>query len=836
MANQRDFNDFVDTIIAEAGGEGRKGMVAVASVINNRATVRGQSVGQVVRAPNQFDGYSNPGSGAKKAQQNAKMRAEAERIARDVLAGKIADPTGGADHFYSGAKKPGWASRLAKTVDIGGHKFHQSPQAASKLGNAVRQVANTVGNVADAVTAPVRQVAAGVGNMASALRTAAFPSMSPPPRPSVDVPGMLAYDLASAKRNQIPTSGIDQKVHAAANSVIPGTKTTLYSGMEPKGLGAIGAKNRHPLGFAGDFHFTAPNGQKITDPVALQDIAMSMAAQHNANIGYGQTGYMGPGRMHIDTMPLDKFPGGAQWGNTAKSWANNLDFARATGIGPTPYTNAPTPTARPEPVETLVAAPLGKVERAPLQAAAPRMADAARFAYDTPNPERFGPRTPSATAKTSRLPSTPDAVAAIDYSETPEWARRNPFANAVVKAYEYLSPAAQAATRPNKPSLSPAALGRGSVTAPSFASARMVAPAMDLPSQSFARAPSLTPAALGRGTVTAPSFNSARMMAPATVAPTQRFSQPVEPAPVGSMNNVPRGNLQPPAPNANMSLAAQYASYGAGKVPNPTPALNAMMSPNVGPLTQTGLMPPNTVIPGFVPATPAPVPAPITTPTVPRLMTPVQRINQAFAVAEPPAPPRISAADIYNGQTGTAQASGGNSVSRFDNNPNTYVTNQYGVTTATGPGGNQMAVRGTPGPGIGGPLGTGGIGSMFDAQPDLNGRSKFGNTARQVGAGMAGSAVGGLLGPIGSLLGAALAGELAKPGAGRVGDLLNGVRTMNINGQPMQFARPQSGGAFPNAPSGGFRDPTFSNRSDRSMRDISPRAADAISKGQGGLY
>jgi hypothetical protein len=69
-----------------------------------------------------------------------------------------------------------------------------------------------------------------------------------------------------------------------------------------------------------------------------------------------------------------------------------------------------------------------------------------------------------------------------------------------------------------------------------------------------------------------------------------------------------------------------------------------------------------------------------------------------------------------------------------------------------------------------------------------------------------------------------------------VGDLLNGVRTMNINGQQMQFARPQSGGAFPNAPSGGFRDPTFSNRSDREMRDISPKAARDIKSGTAGLF
>ncbi|AWC25359.1 spore cortex-lytic enzyme [Aminobacter sp. MSH1] len=731
MANQRDFNDFVDTIIAEAAGEGRKGMVAVASVINNRATVRGQTVGEVVRAPNQFDGYSKPGSAAKKAQQNAKMRAEAERIARDVLAGKIEDPTGGADHFYSGANKPGWASKLAKTVDIGGHKFHQSPQAASKLGNAIRQTANAIGDVASAVTAPVRQVAAGVGNMASALRTAAFPSFAMPSRPSVDIPGLLSYDLAGAKRNQIPTSGIGEKVSAAASGVIPGTTTTLYSGMEPRGLGAIGAKNRHPLGFAGDFHFTAPNGQKITDPVALQDIAMSMAAQHNANIGYGQTGYMGPGRMHIDTMPLEKFGGGAQWGNTAQSWAKNLDFARKTGIGPTPYTNAPTPSPRPSPPDTMMAAPAGKVERGKLAPATPRAPDPARFAYDTqPNPERFGPRTQTATAKVDRLPS---------------------------KTIQEPNPARFAYDVPTTKTPAPERFGYG-------------------------------------------------LVSPAAAA-------------------------TPQAPNANMSLADQYASYGAGKVPNPTPAMNAMMSPNVGPLTQTGLMPPNTVVPGFVPATPAP--APITTPTMPRLPSPInQRINQAVS-APPPSVPQYTAADVYAGRANSGVATGGNTVSR-DQWGNTSVTNKYGVTTTTGPNGQQMA---SSGPGIAGPLGSNSIPTTPQAPSNLGSKVR-GGLGTVVGGGL-----GGFLGgPIGAALGAVVAGDLAK-GKNPLDRLGIGTFGMPVTDQfgftqQMRFANPQSGGPFPNAPTGvaGALGGRQSNRSDRAMRDISPRAADAISKGVGGLY
>lgn len=741
----------VDTILGEAtyGTPQQRyaDMVNIASVIANRAAQTRTTPQQVVSVRSEFNAYGKSlPSGVER------YRSLAQQALDDVLAN---GPKHNATFYATPKASKNLPKGLKQVASTSGHVYFTDPQNRAirtavgfvkPVANAVQQVAkqtvNTLGDVANAVTAPVRQAALGAGNIASALRTAAFPSMSPAPRPSVGVPGLLSYDLAGAKRNQIPTSGIDQKVAAAANSVVPGAKTTLYSGMEPRGLGAIGAKNRHPLGFAGDFHFTAPNGQQITDPVALQDIAMSMAAKHNANIGYGQTGYMGPGRMHIDTMPLDKFPGGAQWGNTAKSWAKNLDFARKTGIGPTPYTNAPTPSPRPSPPDTMMAAPVGKVERAPLQAAAPR----------APEPSRFG--------------------------------------------YGLVS-AAQAAPMPNRPSQSPS---------------------MD--------------AMLGRGTVTPPSFASARMMAPAAVTPTQSFSRPVEPAPVGSMNNVPRGNLQPQAPNANMSLADQYASYGAGKVPNPTPALNAMMSPKVGPLPQSfNPVAGSLMAPISPPTLQPPAPVPVTTPTMPRLPSPInQRINQAVN-APPPSVPQYTAADVYAGRANSGVATGGNMVSR-DQWGNTSVTNKYGVTTTTGPNGQQMA---SSGPGIAGPLGSNSIPTTPQAPSNLGSKVR-GGLGTVVGGGLGGF----LAGPIGAALGAVVAGDLAK-GKNPLDRLGIGTFDMPVMDQfgftqQMRFANPQSGGPFPNAPSGGFRDPTFSNRSDRSMRDISPRAADAISKGQGGLY
>lgn len=803
----------VDTILGEAtyGTPQQRyaDMVNIASVIANRAAQTRTTPQQVVSVRSEFNAYGKPlPSGVEK------YRSLAQQALDDVLAN---GPKHNATFYATPKAAKNLPKGLKQVASTSGHVYFTDPQNRAirtavgfvkPVANAVQQVAkqtvNALGDAANAVTAPVRQAAVGAGNIASALRTAAFPSMSPPPRPSVDVPGMLAYDLAGAKRNQIPTSGIGQKVSAAANSVIPGTTTTLYSGMEPRGLGAIGAKNRHPLGFAGDFHFTAPNGQKITDPVALQDIAMSMAAQHNANIGYGQTGYMGPGRMHIDTMPLDQFPGGAQWGNTAKSWANNLDFARATGIGPTPYTNAPTPSPRPSPPEMMMAAPVGRVERAPLQAAALRMPDAARFAYDVPNPERFGPRAPSTTAKTSRLPASTVArgsslpgvgPTAYTYEGVPEAARRNPIANLASKAYGLVSSDAQAAPRPNNPSLSPAALGRGSVTAPSFSSARMVAPQTSVPTQRFERP--ATP------TQQAAAYNQ---YAQSRMAP-----------------------VEPPAPNANMSLADQYASYGAGRVPNPTPALNAMMSPNVGPLTQTGLLPPNATIPNFVPA--APPPAPVTTPTMPRLPSPItQRINQAVN-APPPSVPQYTAADVYAGRANSGVATGGNTVSR-DQWGNTSVTNKYGVTTTTGPNGQQMA---SSGPGIAGPLGNNSISTTPQAPSNLGSKVR-GGLGTVVGGGLGGF----LAGPIGAALGAVVAGDLAK-GKNPLDRLGIGTFDMPVMDQfgftqQMRFANPQKGGAFPNAPSGGFRDPTFSNRSDRSMRDISPKAARDIKSGTAGLF
>ena len=361
-----------------------------------------------------------------------------------------------------------------------------------------------------------------------------------------------------------------------------------------------------------------------------------------------------------------------------------------------------------------------------------------------------------------------------------------------------------------------------------------------LPAQTFGaplgrveRAPLQPVGALSPKQVSAyQDYANTRSYAPVDPVPTR----PAAPAP--SMNNIPRAApVQAPQPPSKQ--ASVYQQYAQSRMAGPlTPPPSAGLLTSQAPISPPQTFSPKPATPTFVPAAqvPAAPPAPVTqqfpvAPPPPAMQ--VQRLQSQEFPAAPPSQPQLTASDIYNGQTGTAQATGGNSVSRFENNPNTYVTNQYGVTTATGPNGNQMAVGGASGPGIGGPLGAGGI----PTPPSDLGNKVKGGLGSVVGGGLGGF----LAGPVGAALGAVVAGDLARGRnpLDRLGIGTFGMPVTDAFGftQQMRFANPQSGGAFPNAPSrAGALGGRESNLTDRQMRDISPRAADAISKGVGGLY
>ncbi|MFC3074929.1 PLxRFG domain-containing protein [Shinella pollutisoli] len=139
--SDRDYSDLVDTVIAEAVGEGDEGMAAVASVIRNRASVRGKSAGEIVREPRQFTGYENPGADVRKAQQDPATRARAAAIVDGVFGGTVPDPTGGADHYHASSVSPDWSQAMPETGRIGRHIFYASGKRPGNAAEAIEEIA-----------------------------------------------------------------------------------------------------------------------------------------------------------------------------------------------------------------------------------------------------------------------------------------------------------------------------------------------------------------------------------------------------------------------------------------------------------------------------------------------------------------------------------------------------------------------------------------------------------------------------------------------------------------------------------------------------------------------
>ncbi len=164
------------------------------------------------------------------------------------------------------------------------------------------------------------------------------------------------YDLEGKGRNQIPSSGIGNKVSDVVTDLLgPGYSVNVTSGQEPEGRSPVGTQYRHPLGFAADLDIRDPNGRKLSldnpdDKAAIENVAQGMAARYNANFGMGPE-YMGNNTMHIDTMDLNQYRGGPEWASAGREWADTLDNARATGVMPSQYydiNNPPVPGQRPE--------------------------------------------------------------------------------------------------------------------------------------------------------------------------------------------------------------------------------------------------------------------------------------------------------------------------------------------------------------------------------------------------------------------------------------------------------------------------------------------------------
>jgi spore germination cell wall hydrolase CwlJ-like protein len=107
-------------LAAEAASEGRSGMIAVANTIGNRAKDSGRTLMDEVSAKNQYYGYT----AENKEKLYKQVKADADKIADNLVEGRLRDTTGGAKYFLLPTEKVrGWHGD--KTVSIGKHTFYK---------------------------------------------------------------------------------------------------------------------------------------------------------------------------------------------------------------------------------------------------------------------------------------------------------------------------------------------------------------------------------------------------------------------------------------------------------------------------------------------------------------------------------------------------------------------------------------------------------------------------------------------------------------------------------------------------------------------------------------
>jgi spore germination cell wall hydrolase CwlJ-like protein len=121
IARADQLSDIARTLAAEAGGDGIDGMRAVGMVIANRSKKYKQSIYKVVTAENQFYGYTARNGSA----LYAKVKQEADQVARELVEGRLIDKTGGALYFINPRFEKPFPWCKVKTYSYKNHTFYK---------------------------------------------------------------------------------------------------------------------------------------------------------------------------------------------------------------------------------------------------------------------------------------------------------------------------------------------------------------------------------------------------------------------------------------------------------------------------------------------------------------------------------------------------------------------------------------------------------------------------------------------------------------------------------------------------------------------------------------
>lgn len=410
-----------DVILGEATygtpEERFRDMLAIASVIDNRARQLGVTPEEVISAPGQFSAY------------NRALPAGVDRYRALAKSALDMVKTNGPVHratFYATPDAVGnLPSGLAQVGQTTGHIYFDDP--------ANRPIRTSVGfRVPQAITAeysPPYEMAATTGAFSPSMVPSAnagpagraYGDLVPPSQvettsqpATFDTPtynpdrqqAAIDYSPLSAggvQRNQRPDESFMGGIgDAVAGYFGPGYSVSVASGKgvmrNPDGSVSRRGNHNHPSGFAADFDVIGPDGQKVS-PARMADFGAYAASKGFTGVGVGP-GYMEPGRMHLDVVHHNPTAWGAGGSSANMDPALHEAITQAGMFGAPVFgaglpENVPTPTDRPLP-DLALSRPEYLVTNA-------------SFSPDF-NPSAQGNLTPSLGASTSLALDTPPAA------------------------------------------------------------------------------------------------------------------------------------------------------------------------------------------------------------------------------------------------------------------------------------------------------------------------------------------------------------------------------------------------------------------------------------------